>query len=98
MANSYVEAHKGSWRKEKHAAQWMMTLASFPFRSANFPWRGSIPRPSCRSESRLGAVRRKLHRNAGRVEAVLDAAKAKGHIADDALGSSRAGGNSPDES
>ena len=26
MADSYVEAHKGSWRNEKHAAQWTMTL------------------------------------------------------------------------
>jgi hypothetical protein len=29
MADDYVEAHKGSWRNEKHAAQWKMTLTSY---------------------------------------------------------------------
>ena len=49
MADNYVEAHKGSWRNEKHAAQWTMTLTPIARRSASFLSTGSIPKPSFRS-------------------------------------------------
>ena len=82
MADKYVEAHKGGWRNEKHAAQWTMTLESYcePIRK--------LPVDRIDTEAVLsvlqplwGRAPETASRLRGRIEAVLDAAKAKGHIA-----------------
>jgi integrase len=82
MADSYVEAHKGSWRNDKHAAQWTMTLETYcePMRR--------LPVDRIDTEAVLSVLKplwgrapETASRLRGRIEAVLDAAKARGHIA-----------------
>ena len=81
MADKYVEAHKGGWRNEKHAAQWTMTLETYcePIRK--------LPVDKIDTEAVLSVLKplwgrapETASRLRGRIEAVLDAAKAKGHI------------------
>jgi len=81
MADKYVEAHKGGWRNEKHAAQWTMTLETYcePIRK--------LPVDRIDTEAVLSVLKplwgrapETASRLRGRIEAVLDAAKAKGHI------------------
>ena len=81
MADYYVEAHKGSWRNEKHLAQWTMTLTAYcePIRK--------LPVDRIDTEAVLSVLKplwgrapETASRLRGRIEAVLDAAKAKGHV------------------
>jgi integrase len=81
MADDYVEAHKGGWRNEKHAAQWTMTLETYcePIRK--------LPVDRIDTDAVLSVLKpiwgrapETASRLRGRIEAVLDAAKAKGHI------------------
>jgi integrase len=82
MADSYIEAHKGSWRNDKHAAQWTMTLTTYceairklPVDRVDTEAVLSVLKPHW---SRASETASRLR---GRIEAVLDAARAKGHIA-----------------
>ena len=82
IADSYVEAHKGSWRNAKHAAQWTMTLTTYCEAIRKLPVDRidtdavlSVLKPHW---SRTPETASRLR---GRIEAVLDAAKAKGLIA-----------------
>ncbi|MGS1015501.1 tyrosine-type recombinase/integrase [Allosphingosinicella humi] len=79
-ADAYVEAMKPSWRNAKHAAQWTMTLTKYAK-----PMRGkSVNAISTQDvlDVLQGLWRRTpetAERLRGRIENVLDAAKAKGH-------------------
>jgi hypothetical protein len=81
VADSYIEAHRSSWRNEKHAAQWTMTLTDYrePIRK--------LPVDKVDTEGVLSVLKplwgrapETASRLRGRIEAVLDAAKAKGQI------------------
>ena len=81
MADEYVNAHKGSWRNEKHAAQWTMTLTSYCESIRKLPV-DRIDTQAVLSVLRplWGRAPETASRLRGRIEAVLDAAKANGHI------------------
>jgi integrase len=79
-ADALIEAMRPSWKSEKHAAQWKMTLTEYaaPIRA--------IGVDAITTEDVLGVLRPIWHskpetasRLRGRIEAVLDAARAKGH-------------------
>ena len=79
-ADAYVEAMKPSWRNAKHAAQWTMTLTKYakPMRSK--------PVNEITTQEVLDVLQvlwkrtpETAERLRGRIENVLDAAKAKGH-------------------
>ena len=81
VADSYIEAHEGSWRNDKHAAQWKMTLKTYCDAIRK------TPVDQIDTESVLLVLKplwsrapETASRLRGRIEAVLDAAKAKGHI------------------
>ncbi|ARO52732.1 integrase [Methylorubrum zatmanii] len=80
VAEAYIKANRAGWRNEKHAAQWSATLATYAF-----PRIGSMPV----GEVAIGHVLAILEpiwsekpetatRVRGRIEAVLDAATARG--------------------
>jgi integrase len=79
-ADDYIEAMRPSWRNAKHAAQWTMTLTKYAA-----PMRGK-PVNEIGTQDVLGVLQdlwkrtpETAERLRGRVENVLDAAKAKGH-------------------
>ncbi len=79
-ADAYVEVMKPSWRNAKHAAQWTMTLTKYAK-----PLRGK-PVNAIGTQDVLGVLQglwkrtpETAERLRGRIENVLDAAKAKGH-------------------
>ena len=81
MADDYVDAQKGGWRNEKHRAQWTMTLTSYCEAIRN------TPVDEIDTEAVLSVLKplwarapETASRLRGRIEAVLDAAKAKGHV------------------
>ncbi len=80
VALLYIAAHEGTWRNAKHRAQWTSTLDAYAY-----PVLGSLPVPAVDT----GAVLRVLEpiwrekpetasRLRGRIEAVLDYARARG--------------------
>ena len=80
-ADDYFAAHEGGFRNEKHKAQWRMTLTRYcePIRNA--------PVDAIDTEAVLSVLKplwtrapETASRLRGRIEAVLDAAKARGHI------------------
>lgn len=79
-ADTYVEAMRPSWRNEKHAAQWVMTLTRYAA-----PLRGK-PVDEINTQDVLDVLQplwqrtpETAERLRGRIENVLDAAKARGH-------------------
>lgn len=79
-ADAYVEAMTPSWRNAKHAAQWAMTLTKYAE-----PMRGK-PVDEIVTQDVLDVLQplwkrtpETAERLRGRIENVLDAAKAKGH-------------------
>jgi len=79
-ADTYVEAMRPSWRNEKHAAQWVMTLTRYaePMRSK--------PVDEITTQDVLDVLQplwqrtpETAERLRGRIENVFDAAKARGH-------------------
>jgi hypothetical protein len=81
IADEFIEAHKGGWRNDKHAAQWTMTLTAY--------CEAIRPKPVDQIDTEAvlsvlqplwGRAPETASRLRGRIEAVLDAAKAKGHI------------------
>lgn len=79
-ADTYVEVMKPSWRNAKHAAQWTMTLTTYAK-----PMRGK-PVNAIGTQDVLDVLQglwkrtpETAERLRGRIENVLDAAKAKGH-------------------
>ena len=81
IADDFIESHRGSWRNEKHAAQWAMTLTTYCEAIHHLPV-DKVDTAAVLSTlkplwSRTPETASRLR---GRIEAVLDAAKAKGHI------------------
>ena len=81
MADQHVETHEGSWRNPKHRRQWRMTLTEYcgPIRSK--------PVDEITTDDVLAVLRpiwNKIPESAsrlrGRIEVVLDAARALKHI------------------
>ena len=80
-AESYVESHRAGWRNAKHAAQWLATLTTYAA-----PVAGALAVSAVDTEVVLKIIdpiwRTKPEtatRLRGRVEAVLDFAKARGY-------------------
>ena len=80
-ADDFLAAHKGGWRNDKHKAQWAMTLTRYcePIRDT--------PVDAVDTEAVLSVLKplwtrapETASRLRGRIEAVLDAAKARGFI------------------
>ncbi len=80
-ADAFLETHEGGWRNDKHKAQWTMTLTRYcePIRET--------PVDAVDTEAVLTVLKplwarapETASRLRGRIEAVLDAAKARGHI------------------
>ncbi len=81
MADALIEAKASEWRNEKHKAQWAMTLREYcaPLRSKPVDEIDteavlSVLQPIWQSKPETASRLR------GRIEAVLDAARARGHI------------------
>ena len=79
FADRYIEAHRSSWRNEKHVGQWTMTLSHYA--AAIRP----KPVDEITREDVLGILKpiwqtknETASRLRGRIEAILDAAKAEG--------------------
>jgi integrase len=81
-ADALIETKSSEWRNEKHRGQWKMTLAEYakPLRDT--------PVDQVDTEAVLGVLQplwqakpETASRLRGRIESVLDAARAKGHIA-----------------
>jgi integrase len=79
-AERYIAAHEGSWRNPKHRAQWKSTLATYVY-----PEIGELPVSSIDTALVLRILepiwaekRETAGRLRGRIEAILDAASAKG--------------------
>jgi integrase len=81
-ADAYLAAHEGGFRNAKHKAQWRMTLTRYcePIRET--------PVDAIDTEAVLSVLKplwtrtpETASRLRGRIEAVLDAARARGHIA-----------------
>jgi hypothetical protein len=80
-ADAYIAAHEGVFRNAKHKAQWRMTLTRYcePIRET--------PVDAIDTEAVLSVLKplwarapETASRLRGRIEAVLDAARARGHI------------------
>lgn len=81
-ATSLMDAKASEWRNAKHRAQWKMTLETY----AASLW--ALPVDEIDTQAVLGALQpiwlkkpETALRLRGRIEAVLDAARARGHIA-----------------
>jgi len=81
IADALLEAKASEWRNDKHRAQWKMTLETYakPLRA--------LPVDEVDTEAVLGVLQpiwrttpETASRLRGRIETVLDAARAKGHI------------------
>jgi hypothetical protein len=79
VADDFLAAHKSAWRNDKHKAQWAMTLTRYcaPIRAR--------PVDAIDTEAVLTVLKplwarapETASRLRGRVEAVLDAARARG--------------------
>jgi len=79
VADAYIETHKSGWRNDKHAAQWQMTMKVYaaPLRSKDVA--------DITVDDVLGVLKpiwltksETASRVRGRIESVLDAAKAQG--------------------
>jgi integrase len=82
-ATEYVAAHEKSWRNPKHRAQWAATLDTYAY-----PHFGDLAVADVQTAHVLNALRpiwidkpETAARVRGRIEAVLDAARAEGRIA-----------------
>jgi len=78
-AQRYIEAHRAGWKNEKHAAQWGATLAAYAY-----PKFGELPVSAVETAHVLEAVEpiwatkpETASRLRGRIESVLDYAKAR---------------------
>jgi integrase len=81
VAEAYIAANEASWRNDKHRQQWRNTLASYVY-----PILGDLPVSDIRTAHVLQIVEpmwaekpETASRVRGRIETVLDAAKARGY-------------------
>ncbi len=80
VAEAHISLHEDSWRNEKHRAQWTATLSAYAY-----PHFGDIPVADVGTEHVLAALQpiwkdkpETAARVRGRIENILDAAKAQG--------------------
>ncbi len=80
VAEDFIATHRQGWRNSKHAAQWDSTLATYAY-----PVIGSLPVQAVTMELVLTILRpvwsrapETASRLRGRIEVILDAAKARG--------------------
>lgn len=80
VAGDYIAAHRAGWRNPKHAAQWTSTLTQYAY-----PIIGRLPVSAIATEHVVRILRpiwetktETASRVRGRIEAVLDYAKARG--------------------
>ena len=80
-AESFIEANHSSWKNAKHHRQWITTLAQFAY-----PIIGNLPVQEIDTPLMLkvlepiwNTIPETAYRLRGRIEAVLDSAKARGH-------------------
>ncbi len=80
-AEAYISANEGSWRNDKHRQQWRNTLVSYVY-----PVIGELPVASVTTSHVLDIIEpiwatkaETASRIRGRIETVLDAAKARGY-------------------
>jgi integrase len=80
-AEAYIAAHGDSWRNDKHRAQWASTLATYVY-----PVMGDLPVAVIETAHVMSVIEpiwktkpETASRVRGRIELVLDAAKARGH-------------------
>ncbi|UNK78336.1 integrase arm-type DNA-binding domain-containing protein [Sphingopyxis granuli] len=83
VAEAYIAANEGSWRNEKHRQQWRNTLATYVY-----PVMGELPVAEIGTPHVLKILEpiwqakpETASRIRGRIETVLDAAKARGYRA-----------------
>ena len=81
VAEAYIAANEGSWRNDKHRQQWRNTLASYVY-----PVIGELPVADVGTAHVLQILEpiwkgkaETASRVRGRIETVLDAAKARGY-------------------
>jgi integrase len=81
VAEAYLKANEASWRNDKHRQQWRNTLASYVY-----PVRGELPVADIATAHVLQILEpiwqdkpETASRVRGRIETVLDAAKARGY-------------------
>ncbi len=81
VADAYIAANEGSWRNAKHRAQWASTLAAYVY-----PVMGDLPVAQVGTAHVLQILEpiwkgkpETASRIRGRIETVLDAAKARGY-------------------
>jgi integrase len=81
IADAYVASHEGSWRNSKHRAQWVMTLTKYcaPIRNTSVDEIDTLAVLKVLTPlwTRAPETASRLR---GRIEAVLNAARALGHI------------------
>lgn len=78
MADEYIAAHEASWRNDKHVAQWKMTLQVYAAPLRSMPVSEIAVEDVLRVLKPLWQTRPETAgRLRGRIEAVLDAAKAR---------------------
>ena len=84
IADSYVETHEGAWRSAKHRRQWRMTLTEYckPIWSKPVGQIATTDVLACLKPlwSRTPETASRLR---GRIETVIDAARALGHVPED---------------
>jgi integrase len=80
-ADSFIASHEASWRNDKHVAQWKMTLSTYaaPLRERRIAEISTadvlaVLKPIWREKAETATRLR------GRIEQVIDAARALGHI------------------
>ena len=80
-AEAYIAAHEGSWRNAKHRAQWTNTLAAYAY-----PNIGDMAVADIGTEHVMAVLEpiwrvkpETASRVRGRIESILDAARARGH-------------------
>lgn len=76
----YIDSHKAGWKSSKHAGQWQATLETYAF-----PFIGELPSAAIETEHILKILKpiwteksETAGRVRGRIEAILDYAKARG--------------------
>lgn len=81
VAEAYIAANEGSWRNDKHRQQWRNTLSTYVY-----PIIGELPVAEVRTPHVLSILEpiwkdkpETASRIRGRIETVLDAAKARGY-------------------
>ncbi|MEI6643975.1 MAG: integrase arm-type DNA-binding domain-containing protein [Novosphingobium sp.] len=81
VAEAYIEANEGSWRNDKHRQQWKNTLATYVY-----PVIGGLPVAEVATAHVLQILEpiwktkpETASRVRGRIETILDAAKARGY-------------------